>query len=335
MPGLTGTHDGLQITTWADAGDWVNQIAWSPDGDGVLAVAANGVVLGVQAADGATVRAHRHDGPATCLALSPDGRLASGGHDGTVIVDGRSVALGSGWVERVAWRPDGGRLAAAHGRRVHVLEPDGAPSALSPEFEATVTCLQWQPRGVGVAAGSYGGVQLLRARDGRPETELAWKGSVLELAISPDGKRLAHGNQDSSVHFWEIAKRRELHMWGYEAKVRELAWRRDGRYLATGGGSTATVWDFAGKGPENSTPIELDGHDGQIAWLGFQPAGPLLASAGDDGALLIWSPGGGTEPVAEIALDEPLTCAAWSPDGRRLAAGVADGTIVLCELRAP
>lgn len=336
MPGLTGSDAaGLRVAVSASAGDWVNHVAWTPDGSRVLAAVADGTVLAVEAADGHAFEAQAHDGPATCVAVAPDGTVASGGHDGAVIVAGRPVELGRGWVGRVAWRADGGRLAVAHGRRVHLLEPDGAASAVSSDFEATVTDLGWLPRGVGIAAGSYGGVRVLRGRDGRTETELAWKGSVLALAVSPDGKRLAHGNQDSTVHFWEIKKRRELHMWGYATKVRELAWRHDGRYLATGGGTTVTVWDFAGNGPEGSTPVELDHHEDLVTWLGFQPAGDLLASAGADGLLLIWCPGLSTEPVAAVSSDDQVTCAAWSPDGRRLAAGSADGSIAICDLQAP
>lgn len=335
MPGLTGAETSLRIAVSASAGDWINQVAWSADGSRVLAAVADGTVLEVDAADGRSASVHSHDGPATCLAVASSGTVASGGHDGCVIVDGDRAELGDGWVERVAWRPDGGRLAAALGRNVHLLEPDGSQSARSAPLDATVTCLDWDPRGVAVAAGSYGGVWMLRGRDGHRDAHLAWKGSVLALAISPDGRRLAHGNQDATVHFWEIKKRRELHMWGYATKVRELAWREDGRLLATAGGAAVTIWDFAGKGPENSTPIELDHHDGPVSWLGFQPGGDLLASAGTDGLLLVWSPGDGSEPVAAVALEGAASCAAWSADGRRLAAGSADGLVAICDLGTP
>lgn len=325
----------LRLEVQAEAGveDWVHALRWRPGSDAVVVAGADGAVTQVDLAGRAELLT-RHDGPATCLAIAPDGTVASGGHDRCVLVGERRVALGGPWVERVAWRPDGARLAVAAGRRVHLLARDGEPDAASPPAQATVSCLAWHPRGVLVAAGSYGGVRMLRGRDGGLEADLAWTGSVLELALSPDGRRLAHGNQDATVHFWELAKRRELHMWGYETKVRHLSWRRDGRLLATAGGRSVTVWDFAGRGPEGSKPAELDEHVGPVSALAFAPTCDLLASGGVDGLLLVWHPERDDAPLGGLVLDEPVSAVDWSPDGTRLAAATAQGKVVVAALRA-
>jgi WD40 repeat protein len=125
-------------------------------------------------------------------------------------------------------------------------------------------------------------------------------GSVLALAFSPDGQRLAHGNQDASIHYWDLRKHKELEMWGYDTKVRERAWSNDGRWLATGGGASVTVWDTSGrKGPQGSRPLFLDRHEQPITALAFQPApGTLLASAGRDGLVALWSLPDDDLPVA-------------------------------------
>jgi len=333
VPDLADRKVELRSSSIDSAEDWVNTVVWSPDGGSVYAACSDGAVISLDCADGEAREVHRHEGPATSLDVSVNGSVASGGHDGTLRSGGQSILLGEGeWVERVSWRPDGERLAAACGRVVHMLDRDGVVQATSRAAEATVTCLGWHPRGINLAAGSYGGVELLRGRDATNEARLPWKGSILELAISPDGRRLAHGNQDATVHFWDVAKRQELHMTGYPRKVRELAWRDDTRFLATGGGTTVTVWDFSGRGPEGSIPLELDQHQMPVTWLGFQPGKPMLASAADDGLLILWTPRRSGSVAAAVACDEPLTCAAWSPDGRKIAVGGAHGKVEVFEV---
>ena len=49
------------------------------------------------------------------------------------------------------------------------------------------------------------------------------------LVWSPDGKWLVSGNQDPSVHLWIPADDIELHMSGYEGKVRHLSFDRTSR----------------------------------------------------------------------------------------------------------
>lgn len=333
MPGLSTT---LPLTTIAEAAaeEWVNAVSFSPDGQRVAAAVADGSIVVLEICGGERAVA-RHEQAAVSVSFSIDGRLASGGQDGRVLIDGASTEVGREWVQALAWRPDGAMLAVAHGRHVTSLSSDAALLATSAALPATVACLGWHPRGVQLAAGSYGGVQLLRGNGLAGEGLLEWKGSVLGLAIAPDGRRLAHGNQDASVHFWDLTKRSELEMWGYQTKVRQLAWRHDSRLLATGGGEEVTLWDFAGRGPAGRKPLVLAGHNDLVAWLEFAPGSKRLVSVAADGLVLLWLPGATSQPLAALELGAPLTCGAWSADGKRLAVGSADGQIVVLHAEHP
>jgi WD40 repeat protein len=334
MPRVSGTRAQPRVAVSDRASGYVAGLAWAPDGQSV-AVADDAGGVGVIAVDGGDLLpVCEHPGGALTVAWSTRGVLASGGRDGRVLLDGGAIAAADQdtarrpWIERLTWRPDGALLAAAAGRRVELWTPEGARQDVSDPLPATVACLAWHPRGVLLAAGTYGGVRLLR-RTGAVDKHLKWTGSVLELAFSPDGRRLAHGNQDASVHFWDLRKGTELEMSGYATKVRELGWSDNGRWLATGGGDELTLWDFhrAG-GPQGSRPLQLD-HDERVVALAFQPGGDLLAGADRGGMVLIWRPGEDDLPVGGTALDEPATTIAWSPDGRHLAVGGADGSILV------
>jgi len=342
MPRVSGARAKPRIRAAATAGGYVAALSWAPDGQSVAAADDTGTVgvLSLQR-DGLTPVCD-HPGGALCVAWSPAGVLASGGRDGTIALDGATPArrrngdgtagphrrAGTPWVERLVWRPDGRLVAAAVGRRVEMWTPQGVRQAVSEPLPATVSSLAWHPRGVLCAAGSYGGVHLLRS-GGQVDKRLAWTGSVLEVAFSPDGRRLAHGNQDASVHFWDLRRGTELEMSGYATKVRELGWSPDGRWLATGGGDELTLWDFHRPGgPAGSRPLQLD-HDERIVALAFQPGGDLLAACDRSGTVFLWRPGEDDLPVGGTALDEPASTLAWAPDGSHLAVAGADGAVLL------
>jgi WD40 repeat protein len=320
----------------ADLGDHVIALTWSPDGAGFAAAAVGGPIA---IFDGMTGRV-RHTLPGhgfgtTAVSWSPRGRLlASAGQDGKVKLWSTAtgelhLALdgGAAWVERVAWSPDGTLLASAAGRSVRLWDSAGKLVREYGNQPSTVADIQWKPKTRELASAAYGRLAFFDPDNAEPIRTLDWKGSQLVLAWSPDGKHLATGDQDATVHFWIIKTGEDLSMCGYPSKVRELSWDCTSRYLATGGGAVPCVWDVSGKGPAGSTPLQFEGHAANITGLAFQHAGPLLASACGDGLLMLWHPGKYKKAMAKVEADSGITQIAWSPDDRRLAVGTESGTI--------
>ena len=106
------------------------------------------------------------------------------------------------------------------------------------------------------------------------------------------------------------------------------------RPIGVAGAGSIVVWDFGGKGPEGSQPLQLTAHEGRIAQLAWQSGGPHLVSAGQDWRLVLWKPGPATrQPLDVQRLGGPAALARWSADGRRLAVADESGRIGLYTLR--
>ena len=136
------------------------------------------------------------------------------------------------------------------------------------------------------------------------------------------------------MHFWIADTGQDLQMWGYETKVLELAWSFNSRFLATGGGTQVVIWDCSGKGPENTRPIMLEGHQQLIKHLKLQRRGMLLASGGNDGLLAIWRvKKKKTAMVADAVFKAPIAGLAWSPDDRCIAVADESGALSIAAVR--
>jgi WD40 repeat protein len=285
--------------------------------------------------------------------------LSTGGQDGAVkfwdAASGQHTAtasLGKAWVEHLAWqvrrvipnapgsteqterriKDNPPCLAASAGRDFVLLNPDASVRHAFKPAPKTITALAWQPSGGCVAVAYFGGVCLWDADDFIAQKEFPYASGIHALVWSPDNRWLVSGNQDPSVHLWLPEQDQEFHMSGYEGKVKHLAFDHTSRWLATSGGSDACIWDCSGAGPEGRAPLMLP-HDAPVCALAFQHSHGLLATASQDGGLVLWSPERMQPLRATVRMPAAATKLAWSPDDQFLAVGTENGSIFVlkCE----
>ncbi len=339
----------MQLTKhWAASlDDYAIDLAWSPDGSQLAAASAAGPVFLFAATDGA--RRHLlpgHTDGTNCLAWQPASAapslLATGGQDGAVkfwdAANGQhtaNAALGSAWVDHLCWSGAAEKpahLFAAAGRVLSAVRPDGTVAHTFKPAAKTISALAPQPAGGCVAAAHFGGVQLWDSDDFVLQKEYSYANGIHGLVWSPDNKWLVSGNQDPSVHLWIPEQDVELHMSGYETKVKHLTFDHTSRWLATSGGRDSCVWDCSGAGPEGREPAMLP-HEAPICAVAFQHTHSLLASASQDGAVYLWSPERKQPLRATVKMPVAATKLAWSPDDRLLAIGSEKGVVYVlkCE----
>ncbi|MGY4711304.1 WD40 repeat domain-containing protein [Mycolicibacterium sp. CBM1] len=309
-------------------------VALSPSTDGRIAVAGAEGSLTLVSVDG-LIEDRRSVSPG-CLAIawSPAGhRLAVGSVNGVDVLDRAGAVVASrrgGWCSSVAWSADGSRLAAAVGRAVTVLDSDGG-EVFSCSRESTVTAVAWVNHRV--ASAAYGGVHVQHATRSAAPDVLPFVGSLLALAVSPDRRWAASGNQDATLHVWRMGRDDEqLSMSGYARKVTALSFSPDSKMLASGGGADATVWDFTGRGPRGSTPRILRGGDGVVTAIGWAADAALVAASSSAGDVAVWNaraavPGRPAAPLDAVDRPAPATALCWDPLGR-LVAGWSDGVVL-------
>jgi WD40 repeat protein len=344
MPGVTGARgwSGKISKRWESGlREHVIALAVSPDSSLVAAAPSTGNAVVIDMQGGSPVASLPDQGDGTlCLGWDSSGRhLAAGGKDGSLLIfrdrdwaNPVRVCPGGAWVESVAWHAVTGHVASASGKRVAVWSEAGDAVARFPDHPSTVSAIAWRPRSDTLAAAAYGGISLWSISHPASPRLFAWKGSPLSLAWSADGSMLAHGNQDSTVHFWYALSGEDLQMTGYERKVREIDWSPSGHFLATGGGPAICIWNCGRKGgPAGSTPLMLSCHESHLNLVRYQPTGGYLAAGGSDGRLSLWSVS--SSPKKPSAVHDfrgsEVTALSWSARGEALVAGGSSGEICL------
>jgi WD40 repeat protein len=324
---------------------YVADLAWSPDSASLAVAGGEGAVVLIEQV--VTTPKSRtigeHGMGVIAVSWQPGGNLfASTGQDGAVVLwdasSGNAAARirpGIAWTEHIAFSPDGKLLATATGKVLALWDSTGQKVHAFEPLEGTIASIGWDKPGRDLAAASTGAVMVHRIEPPQfTPRKYSWPAACLTAAFSPNGKVLASGMQDGTVHFWYLTTGKDSQMRGYPTKVTLTEWSANGRYLATASGAAVVVWDFSGKGPEGSAPLELTGHTDRITHLAFQPNGAWLVSAGRDWRLTLWQPGKEKQAVDAHLTGGEITAVRWSPDGKCVAVGEAKGRVTIYELEA-
>jgi WD40 repeat protein len=220
----------------------------------------------------------------TALAFTPDGKqLVVGGHHELTVWDFAAGKL----VKRLFTRAE----------RAHALAflPDGklvvAGGRPGQEGDVRVYDLSAKP------AREEGGVAIL---DGVKDPKVMLQqlldtdDSVLCLAVSPDGKKLAAGGCDRIVRVWDIGggvlnAKLEQSIENHADWVLGVAFAPDGKHLLSASrDKTAKVWDLAAK----ESVLTFPDHQQPVFGVAVKPDGSTGYSVGADKQLRAWKVAG-------------------------------------------
>jgi WD40 repeat protein len=264
-------------------------------------------------------------------------RIVTGGDDGKVVstgAQGESIVVATDgkrrWIDHVAVGPNGA-VAWSAGKQAFARSGKSPERML--EVPSTVGGLAFAPKGVRLAIAHYNGVTLWFANaQSEPET-LEWKGSHLAARMSPDGRFVVTSMQESTLHGWRLADRKDMRMSGYSARVRSLDWTAGGKWLATSGSNQLILWPFQAKdGPMGKTPRILAPSEAQVEVVAGHPRQEVVAVGYADGLVLLVRVDDGAEVLARRPGDAPVTALAWSATGNSLAFGTEDGDAGVIDL---
>ena len=246
-----------QISRSIDVGGgWVENAAWSPDGQW-LAISCSRQVH-VYSADGAEVwRSDDHPSTVSAIAWSRGGELATACYGRVTFFDPSARAL----LQKMEWQgslvsmvlsSDGGIVACgSQDNTVHFWRRSTEQDSMMSGYPGKPSALAFDDTGALLATGGGEAVTVWSFHNGGPEGTIP---GVLEfhaqplttLAFAPGAMRLASGGRDGAAVVWSLQRDGTGDPIGAAVvadAVAELHWRPDGRALAAldaqGG---VTVW---------------------------------------------------------------------------------------------
>lgn len=153
------------------------------------------------------------------------------------------------------------------------------------------------------------------------------KGSIENIAISPDGKQLAVASM-IGIWLYDTQTGDEIALFtGHKTAVRSVAYSPDGITIASGGGlgddKSIRLWDTL-----TGEHIVLSENSDDVRALAFSPDGLTLVSGGQSGNVKLWDVSTGKSIHILSGLEQQILSVVFSPDGKTVAGSALNNTIV-------
>ena len=150
------------------------------------------------------------------------------------------------------------------------------------------------------------------------------KGTVEEIAYSPDGTRLAVAG-GMGIWIYDASTGTEVaFLVGHTGYVHSVAYSPDGNTIASGGTGDVILWNAA----TSTLRSILRGHTDNVYGVAFSPDGRTIASGSRDDTVRLWDAATGTLKNT-ITARRNVYSVAFSPDGRTVAGGTEYGGVHL------
>lgn len=150
-------------------------------------------------------------------------------------------------------------------------------------------------------------------------------GSILTVALSPNGESLAAGTADGRIGLWlALSGKHVLDLDGHKGRVWSLAFSSDGLTLVSGGEDNfVRVWDI-----ETGNLLRiLQGHTKPIWSVAYDSGSQTIASASEDCTVRVWNAKTGNCLATFDEHSRPVLSVAFSQDGQLLASASEDQTV--------
>jgi WD40 repeat protein len=340
MPSLRAAGPGPTISFWqVQAGkprlvlsglsDWLYGLAWNPNGQ-LLAVATGyfgSPDYPIPSGSGLYPRWWQRNAVGLYDASTGKRRLA---------LDDAAAPL--------MWHPDGKRLVTGSTKSEAVVWEATASRRLAvfPMPRESWT-LEWSPDGKALAIAEPGPVYTLWDVEMRKPraTITPPPGYYSTFAWSPNGATIAIAASDHTVGLYDPVTGTRRHtlvlrsltrfdrVGGFLASGKSawLAWRPDGRVLATAAadGGTLKLWDAQSGRLQAilATPTRA------LTGLAWSPYGRTVAAAIREQHVVLWDPETRNRRATLRGHTGALIALAWRPDSQRLATGSEDGSVRL------
>ncbi len=328
---LWKTETGVAIAEMKAHTDGITSVSFCSDGRSVVSTGVDGKACVWSLPDGEALK--RHPQTATALSLSPRATFRSG--DGSVPMsvarfldaEGRRLVTGTGDLKRTRWQPEKAMDSEAFAYRLDLTSSYPRPEKVmavdelvcdNSEEDAPIGALAAavSPTDSRVFVGCGGSdprFDLVQSADpftGKPDPNpyLGHTDQILDVAVSPDGRRLATASMDNTARIWTIGESKAVELRGHSGDVVSVAFSPDGRFVLTVSrqDGTARVWDCDGGDPVYILGTRRAGLNSATL---NDPPGPrqytddvVAAAFSADGKLLITAHGDGNARVYRLEL---------------------------------